>query len=130
MSTLKLAAFAAFAVAFLFSGTPGQAAEFQVFELQLNEPLDSLGERIAESRAQHERLGTGGVVRGFRATLAGPDTGRVVVIVEYESAEARRAGQALIDADSETAAMLAARQAAGNTLTSASRWVEITPSDN
>ena len=131
MTALKLAAFAALAVPFLFSTAPASdAAEFQVFELELNESFDSLGDRLATARAQHERLGTGGIVRGFRATIAGQDTGRVVVIVEYEDQAARRAGQDLISADSETAAMMAARQAAGNTLLSNSRWQEITPSED
>lgn len=129
MTVFKEAFFLAAAVAFLFSSISStSASELQVFELELNETAASLADRLASSRAVHERLGTGASIRGFVATIAGQDTGRIVVIVEFPDVATRRAAEALIAGDAENAALMEARQAAGNTLVGNTRWTEILPS--
>ena len=74
-----------------------------------------------------ERLGTKGVLRVYQSTLAGPQTGAVIVVVEYASLASMAADQAKVNADPEWQQFVAEVQAAGMTMVSNSVAVEITP---
>ena len=75
----------------------------------------------------NERLGNKGVVRVFVSTLAGPNTGSVAIVVEFESLAAMAAEQAKSNADPEWQTLMTDVQASGITLVSNSVVMEITP---
>ena len=74
-----------------------------------------------------DRLGNKAVVRVFQSTLAGPQTGTILVVVEHESLATMAAEQAKTAADPEWQKFLADLQAAGISIVSNSVAVEITP---
>ena len=63
--------------------------------------LEDYQEAVEELRSVMERLGSPGVVRMWRATVAGPDSGNVIVGVEYPNQDSWAADTTKLQADEE-----------------------------
>jgi 6-phosphogluconate dehydrogenase (decarboxylating) len=113
-------------------GTPRVAAAdtdkvLQVVAVQVKSGMvDKYVSRVDKLKAVQERLGTKGTIRVWQASIAGDNTGTVVVGVEYPSLAAFAEGMEKLNADSEWQGIIAGLDDI-RTIVSTSLYRELTP---
>jgi 6-phosphogluconate dehydrogenase (decarboxylating) len=113
-------------------GTPRVAAAdtdkvLQVVAVQVKSGMvDKYVSRVDKLKAVQERLGTKGTIRVWQASIAGDNTGTVVVGVEYPSLAAFADGMEKLNADSEWQGIIAGLDDI-RTIVSTSLYRELTP---
>ena len=85
-------------------------------------------QRVKQFGTVQKRLETGGTMRLWRATAAGPNVGTISVVIEYANLEAFAKAQTKLQADEEWSKLRGELDASGlRDVIDASLFVEITP---
>ncbi len=99
----------------------------QVVTIDTNGKTDALLAHKASNEKIFKRLGIDAKRRYMQASLAGPNTGSVAVVIEYPSLSAMAAAQEKLHADAEWRKYIDEITKAGLTVQSNSIWVEMQP---
>ncbi len=99
----------------------------QVVTIDTNGKTDALLAHKASNEKIFKRLGIDAKRRYMQASLAGPNTGSVAVVIEYPSLSAMAAAQEKLQADAEWRKYIDEITKAGLTVQSNSIWVEMQP---
>jgi len=98
-----------------------------VIVLETSGDLGKLADIVKRARMIGEKYGSTGKARVWMTTLAGPNTGNVVVAVEYPSLVSMAESLSKVNASPDWTRLVADAQAAGIKPVSNSVVVEITP---
>ena len=98
----------------------------QVVTIETNGETDTLLGEAKNNEKIFERLGIKAERRYLQATLAGPSTGTIAVVIEYESLAALAAAQEKLAADEEWQEYIE-KFTGKMTVESNSIWIDITP---
>ena len=99
----------------------------QVVTIDTKGETDTLLANKASNEAIFKRLGIDAKRRYMQASLAGPSTGTVAVVIEYPSLAAMAAAQEKLQADAEWQKYIDKFTETGMTVQSNSIWVELRP---
>ena len=99
----------------------------QVVTIDTKGETDTLLANKASNEAIFKRLGIDAKRRYMQASLAGPSTGTVAVVIEYPSLAAMAAAQEKLQADAEWQKYIDKITETGMTVQSNSIWVELRP---
>jgi hypothetical protein len=119
-------------VSFLVLAVPAVAADapkvLSVIAVKVKGDQNAYLQKVKQLNAIQKRLETGGTLRVWRATAAGPNTGTIYVGIEYPSLEAYAKAATKLQADEESTKFLKELDASGlREVISNSLLVEITP---
>ncbi len=99
----------------------------QVVTIDTNGNTDALLAHKVSNEKIFKRLGIDAKRRYLQASLAGPTSGTVAVVIEYPSLSAMAAAQEKLQADPEWQSYIDKITKAGLTVQSNSIWVEMQP---
>ncbi len=99
----------------------------QVVAIDTHGNLDMLLSHAKSNEKIFERLGIDAERRYMQASIAGPNSGTIVVVIEYDSLPELAAAQDKLRNDAEWQKYLDAVNESGMTIQSNSLWQDITP---
>ena len=111
---------------------PAAAADapkvISVLSVKVKGDYTSYLQQVKQFGAAQKRLETGGTMRVWRATAAGPNVGTIYVVIEYANLETFAKAQTKLQGDAEWTKLRGELDASGlRDVIDASLFVEITP---